>query len=56
MEEVIEEKKKIFKSITDYNLANLLVKANDIGLTKEEFIQIIPTGGQMILIYFREKK
>lgn len=55
MGEVIEGK-KILKAISDNNIASLLEKANDIGITKGEYIQIIPISGQMILIYYREKK
>ncbi len=47
------EKKKQLKTIWNSNLRGLIKDANTIDISKEEIVNIIKTGDQFTLIYYR---
>lgn len=56
MEEVIERKSnKFFKTIKGNSLQEVMNRANDFEISKEEYVQTLIIGEQVILIYYREK-
>lgn len=56
MEEVIEIKnKKLLRTIVKSSVKEVIHIANELGVTQEEFVQIVTIGGQVMLIYYREK-